>query len=209
MESILEKLDPYNHYHFRISEHTNRILCVTMTVLLIMYSLIGVLMFTFMESRNAVPFILTNLVWLVIAVIVLLKYTHRPYVVIGLYMLVVASDRILTWTLDIGEEDVDWSFYLEIILSIWMAFSGLKIIFGKLFSRYPTIITTIIFIIMDAEYESLLIADAEEFITSDVWSMYFSAFVRFLFYIFLILILACNDNPGIQGHIIQTEEDES
>lgn len=202
-----ETLDRYNHFHFHVSKRTNRILCILMTLALIAYSAIGVLMFTTIPATNPIPFVIANSIWLVVAALVLFKFTHRPYLVIGLYMMVIGTDRILSCLEGVFESNETFFIIVEIIMSLWMFGAGVCVVFGRLMSRYPSIIFTSIMFCLDVGDVLYLINYEGDFDPFLVFSGA-SYCLRLLFYLFLIMILLCNDNPERKGNLKGGEVDD-
>ena len=197
-----QKLIELNSFHFHINDRTNQILCIIMTILLIMYSVVGLIMFSVFEAYNAPMFIAANAVWLVVAMVVLLKYTRSPYVVIALYMTVIATDRILSWINEIYLGAAAWDDVLEIVMAAWMFISGVRAVVGRLFSRFPMILSTAVFIILDFVYEVPYYIEALEHLSDFVMGAYISSVLRLLLYFLLIALLLCNGNPERKGRTI-------
>lgn len=194
----------YNHYYFKISDRTNRALCIIMTLLLAAYSLIGVVLFSTAESFNPIGYISANLIWLAISVIVLLKYTGKPYIVIGLYMMVVGTDRILSWSSGLYDGEPQWLMYLELIFSVWMFVSGFRMMIGRLLTRYPSIVYAVLLTLIDlVHFEDFGFQFIGE-MDSTMFMSFLSGLIRFLFYVFLVCILVCNDNPSPKDGVTQT-----
>lgn len=204
-----QKLIELNRFHFRINERTNRILCITMTILLILYSGVGLVMFSVFDAYNAPMFIVANAVWLVVAMVVLLKYTRSPYVVIALYMTVIATDRILSWINNAYLDGVAWEDMLEIVMAVLMFITGLRAVMGRLFSRFPMILSTAVFIILDFVFEVPYYFNVLEYLSDLVLGSFISSVLRLLLYFLLIALLLCNGNPERKGRAIAEWASES
>ena len=204
-----QKLIELNSLHFHINERTNRILCIIIAVLLILYSVVGLMMFSMFDAYNAPMFIVANAVWLAIAFVVLLKYTRSPYVVIALYLNVIATDRILSWINEVYLGGLAWEEVLEIVMAAWMFITGVRAVMGRLFSRFPMILSTAVFIILDFVFEVPYYAVVLEDLSGFVLGSFISSVLRLLLYFLLIALLLCNGNPKRKGRAISEWTSES
>ena len=204
-----QKLIELNSFHFHINERTNRILCIIIAVLLILYSVVGLMMFSMFDAYNAPMFIVANAVWLAIAFVVLLKYTRSPYVVIALYLTVIATDRILSWINEVYLGGLAWEDVLEIVMAAWMFITGVRAVMGRLFSRFPMILSTAVFIILDFVFEVPYYAVVLEDLSGFVLGSFISSVLRLLLYFLLIALLLCNGNPKRKGRAISEWTSES
>lgn len=198
-------LDRYNHFHFDVSPSVNRNLCIAMTVLLMLYSITGLIQFYGITDPKVDYFRFAYYAWIVIGVIILLRFRDRPFLATGMYMMVLGVDRMIT-EICVVSWDVSGGITLEVIggyfnvfLATWMVISGLLWIKGRIWSRYPTIVMTALFFIMDLPILWYLIENFITLMGGDTLVYVFTQLEIDMMYIVLIALLLCNDNPGEQS----------
>jgi hypothetical protein len=185
--SLSSKLNDVNHLHIRVSPRTNVILINIMTVTLILYSLVGIVFFAG-PSMEPWPFLVSYSAWVVIGLLMIAFYRDKPFATVGLYMLVIGVDNLISWYLFVDDVML---YIIQIIPSAWMVVSGILWMRGKVISRYPVIISTLFMMFMNFYQIAYIIENpiVFELIPLNV----ISAILQFVMYVMLILILACND----------------
>jgi hypothetical protein len=191
LQSALSRL---NHLHFNVSNRTNVILINIMTVSLILYSAVGIVYFM-QPSLNPWPFFIAYTAWIIIGVCMMLFYRDRPFAAIGLFMVVLSVDRVISWFLGVMPSNNFIENLLEIVVPAWMVVSGIMWITGKVFSRYPAMISAFLMILLNIPIVMELV-QYPEIITNNVLNV-ISLILQYVMYTMLIVILACNDTSRL------------
>jgi hypothetical protein len=120
-------------------------------------------------------------------------------------MMVLGVDRMITeicgvsWDVSGGITLEVIGGYFNVFLAIWMVISGLLWIKGRIRSRYPTIVMTALFFIMDLPILWYLIENFISLMGGNTLVYVFTQLEIDMMYIVLIALLLCNDNPGEQS----------
>lgn len=176
----------------RADDRTNTALCSVTVAAIILYAAVGIVQFS-QGSPNAVQFITAYVIWIALGVLILLRYRQRPNMAIGLYMLIIGTDRIISWILGLYDDDSQFAIVLEIVLSIWMCISGVMWIMDATIFRIPLIITSIVYMIIEAD-ELGVAVECFQFYGIDDISMFLGAVtivLRYLMHPLLIALLLC------------------
>ena len=178
--------------HIRASDRVKAILSSITVAVVILYAAVGIIEFS-QGSPNAVQFISVYIVWIALGAVILLKYRHKPNMAIGLYMLIIGTDRLISWILGLYDDDSEFAIALELILSIWMCISGIIWMLDATIFRIPLIITSVVYMILDADELGIAIECFQTYGLDDTL-MFFSAVsmvLRYLMYPLLIALLLC------------------
>lgn len=197
-----QKVDSVNNWHISISNRTNTVLGIILIVLLIIYSVSGII--TFLPPKpHLVPFIIGYILWTAVGIYILIRYRDDPIKAASLYLLVIGLDRIIScfnYTFD-----VDLAWILEAVLSIWMFVSGIMWAKGRVLSRYPLIVSTALLTCYDVHDVILIAMDIAEITSVTEFLLCFATFNRILMYAVLLAILLCNTTPGNESGSTQDE----
>ncbi len=180
-------LNRLNHLHLRVDNRTNIVLINIMTLILILYSAVGIIYFATPDLEYW-PFLLAYSAWIVIGLYMMAFYRDRPFTVVGLYMLVIGMENLIAWYPIMDDLLL---YILQIIPSIWMVVSGIMWISGKVISRYPAMISTAFVLVMNV-FELVFIIENPDMIETIPLNV-ISFILQFIMYVMLIIILACND----------------
>jgi len=185
-------LDRINSFHIRIGDRANAALCVLTTLVLIVYSAVGIVMFLG-PATHPIPFLVSYSLWVVIGLVILVRYRDNPSLIIGLYMLIMSVDR-LNSLLVLHDEYTTLSLILEAAISLFMLVSGIRWLLGNASSRIPAILSSSLFIILSLGGLVQIITSAGDF-TGNIQVM-LSA-VSFLLciaiYALIIVLMLCNN----------------
>ena len=176
----------------RADDRTNTALCSVTVAAIILYAAVGIVQFS-QGSPNAVQFITAYVIWIALGVLILLRYRQRPNMAIGLYMLIIGTDRIISWILGLYDDDSQFAIVLEIVLSIWMFISGVMWIMDATIFRIPLIITSIVYMIIEADELGVAVECFQSYGIDDI-SMFLDAVtmvLRYLMHPLLIALLLC------------------
>lgn len=182
-----------NHFHFKVSHSTTILLGVVMTVLLMAYCVTGIIQFIVMDAMHPELFITAYCLWLVIGAIFLVFYAERPLVFLGLYMIVIAADRLITLYIiasDIGIDSID---YVEVAFAVIMMVNGIRWCLGRVRTKIFALISATFFLLTDIDF----VFEAIDYLEFDETLLFITTTVLLQsFYAMMIIMLLCNDITG-------------
>jgi hypothetical protein len=197
-----QKVDDVNNWHIGISDRTNTVLGIILIVLLIVYSVSGII--TFLPPKpHLVPFIIGYMLWTAVGIYILIRYRDDPLKATSLYLLVIGLDRVISCFNYTFEMDLSW--LLEVLLSVWMFVSGIMWARGRVLSRYPLILSTALLTCYDVQDLIFIALNVAEITDTTEFLLCFATFNRILMYAVLLAILLCNTTPNHKSGSAQNE----
>lgn len=184
-----------NHLHIEVNPKVNLVLINIMTVCLILYCVTGIVQFMG-PSVNPWPFYITYTVSTIIGVCMLVFYRDRPFAAVGLYMLVIGMDRVISWMIGVPMAEEGIMNILELIVSLWIVLSSITWFMGRIPSRYPTMISTLVLIAINVWEIVWIVQNPDAFGYTPL--PFISTILQFIMYTMLIVILVINDTSTLK-----------
>jgi hypothetical protein len=180
-----------NDYTVKISERNNHAVCICMVVLCLTYCVTGIIQFS-EYSGFASLFNIAYLFWIGCTILILKKYSHNPFLVIGVYMAMMASEQLVyCYTLYLLEYD-EFEIAFQVGIGICMMSSSYMWLTRKLFTRIPSILFTSVSIMSRFSEIPTLIDVLPEFDNLLALMIPVTSFLLIAMLICLLVLIVCN-----------------